>query len=102
VQALKEPPTVTAIIDGPVPGLDGFYAFDEVRKLSQRAASAVCGAQMRLGLQTYPRPVAIAECVVILESGTAVIAGAVASTMREAVDELMMRLHRRLRQMPSE
>jgi TATA-box binding protein (TBP) (component of TFIID and TFIIIB) len=44
----------------------------------------------------------MAEYVMILESGKAVIAGAVATTMREAVDELMMRLQRRLRQIASD
>jgi hypothetical protein len=102
VHALEAPSTVTAIIDGPVPGLDRVYAFDAIRTLSDRATTEVCGAQMRLSLRNQPSPVAMAEYVMILESGKAVIAGAVATTMREAVDELMMRLQRRLRQIASD
>jgi ribosome-associated translation inhibitor RaiA len=97
MRVVKASPIVTAIIDGPVSALDRAYAFDELRKLSYRAARQVYRARIRLFWEqtTQQRPVAIADCVLFVEDGKVIVAGAVADTPREAVDELMARLRHR-------
>jgi ribosome-associated translation inhibitor RaiA len=91
-------PILAAIIDGPVSALDRTYAFEELRKLSHRATIPVDSANVRLFSEptTQPRPVAVAECALVIEGGKIIVAGAVGSTVREAVDEMMVRLRRRV------
>jgi ribosome-associated translation inhibitor RaiA len=74
------------------------YAFDELRKLCNSSTEPVIRANVRLCAEPakYPKPVAVADCLVIIDDGTVVVAGAVATTMRQAIDELIMRLRRRL------
>jgi hypothetical protein len=92
------PTVLTEIIDGPVDLTERIYAFDELRKLCNGSTEPVIRANARLCSEPakYPKPVAIADCVVLIDDGTVVVAGAVATTMRQAVDELIMRLRRRL------
>ncbi len=92
------PTVLTEIIDGPVELTERIYAFDELRKLCNSSTEPVIRANARLCSDptTRPRPVAIAECVVLIDDGTVVVAGAVATTTRQAIDELIMRLRRRL------
>jgi ribosome-associated translation inhibitor RaiA len=96
---LQASPTVfTEIIDGPVEPNERTYAFDELRKICNSSTEPVIRANARLCSEptTYPKPVAIAECAAVINGGTVVVAGAVSNTMRRAIDELIMRLRRRL------
>jgi ribosome-associated translation inhibitor RaiA len=92
------PITLTAIIDGPIEPAERIQVFDELRKFCNSSTKLVIRADARLFFDptTHRRPVATAECVVVIEDGTVVVAGAVATTMRQAVDELIVRLRRRL------
>jgi ribosome-associated translation inhibitor RaiA len=90
---------VTATFSGPVSALDWTYALDELRRVSDDAAPAGYCAHVHLASEpvSHPRPVAIAECAVVLDgSSKVIVAGAVASTMQAAVDELTPRLRRRI------
>jgi ribosome-associated translation inhibitor RaiA len=73
--------------------------FDELRTFCNSSTKPVIRADARLFSDptTHRRPVATAECVVVIEDGTVVDASAVATTMRQAIDELIVRLRRRLR-----
>ena len=86
------------MIDGPVKPADRIQVFDELRKLCHHSTRPVTPAAARLFSDptTRPRPVAIAECLVFIDDGTVVVAGAVATTMHQAIDELTVRLRRRL------
>jgi ribosome-associated translation inhibitor RaiA len=91
---------VTATIDGPVSALDWTYALDQLRKLSDRGTTPGYWAHVHFFSEpaSQPRPVAIAECAIVLHgSSKVVVAGAVGTTMRAAVDDLTARLRRRFR-----
>jgi ribosome-associated translation inhibitor RaiA len=92
------PTVLTEMIDGPVELNERIYAFDELRKLCNSSTEPVIRANARLCSEPakYPNPVAVADCLVVIDDGTVVVAGAVATTMRQAIDELIMRLRRRL------
>ena len=90
---------VSATVDGPVPALDWSYAVDELRRYADGAATPVCRAHVRLFWEPeiHARPVAIADCVLVLESGgTVVVAGAVGATMHATIDDLIECLRCRL------
>ena len=93
-----EVPMLSEIIDGPVAPLDRVHAFDVLRSICRRAPRPVCSARARL--TSVPEggeaPLAIAEAILVLDGGLLVCAGSEATTMREAVDDLASRLHRRL------
>ena len=91
-------PSITEIIDGPVAAVDRVYAFDRVRDACRAAPWPVRRARTPLFTQPHPtgRWPAIAEGTLILEGGVIVCAGVVASTLREAIDQLTARLRRRL------
>jgi ribosome-associated translation inhibitor RaiA len=93
------PITLTAIIDGPIEPAERIQMFDELRKFCNSSTKPVMRADARLFSDptTLPRPVAIAECVVVIDDGTLVDASAVATTMRQAINEVVVRLRRRLR-----
>lgn len=93
--------TVTEIIDGPVTSVDRVYAFDRVRDLCRAAPRAVRRARTRLTLSPQPAPdrQAAAEGTLLLDGDLIVCAGVTATTMREAVDLLMVRLRYRLRRL---
>lgn len=93
------PITLTAIINGPIEPAERIYAFDELRKFGNSSTKPVKRADARLFSDptTRPRPVATAECVVVVDDGTVLVTGAVATTMRQAIDEVIVRLRRRLR-----
>jgi hypothetical protein len=90
--------TMTEIIEGPITATDRVYAFDKIRELYARAPSAVRRARARLTAQPHPTGSwpATAECTLVLEDGLIVSAGAIGSSVRDAVDELTTRLRRRL------
>jgi hypothetical protein len=90
--------TMTEIIEGPVTATDRVYAFDKIRELYPRAPSAVRRARARLTKQPHPTGSwpATAECTLVLEDGQIVSAGAIGTSVRDAVDELTTRLRRRL------
>jgi ribosome-associated translation inhibitor RaiA len=90
---------VTATFNGAVSALDWTYALDELRRVSDDAAPAGYCAHAHLTSEpvSHPRPLAIAECAVVLDgSSRVIVAGAVATTMQAAVDELTLRLRRRI------
>ena len=91
MRVVRASPILTAIVDGPVSALYRTYAFEELRKLSRRAAIPVDRTRVRLFSEptTLPTPVAVAECALVTEGGKVIVAGAVGSTVREAVDEMM-------------
>jgi hypothetical protein len=92
-------PTVTEIIDGPIAPLDRVYAFDRVRDACRTSPRPVRRAHLRLVAQprrSGRRP-AVAEGTLVLDGGVVVCAGVVAATVREAVDDLVARIRRRVR-----
>ena len=93
-----EVPMLSEIIDGPVAPTDRVHAFDALRAICRRAPRAVQSARARLTSvpEGGPTPLAIAEATLVLDGGLIVCAGSVATTMREAVDDLAARLRRRL------
>jgi ribosome-associated translation inhibitor RaiA len=90
--------TMTEIIEGPITATDRVYAFDKIRQVYPRAPSPVRRARARLTARPQPSGScpATAECTLVLEDGLIVSAGAIGSSVRDAVDELMTRLRRRL------
>jgi ribosome-associated translation inhibitor RaiA len=95
------PATVTEIIDGPVASVDRVYAFDRLRDISRAAPRTVRRARTRLTapLESAPGWHAAAEGTLLLEGDLIVCAGVTATTMREAIDLLMVRLRYRLRRL---
>jgi len=91
--------TLTEIIDGPVTSIDRVYAFDRIRDLCRVTPRAVRRARTRLTSPPEPTPDwwAAAEGTLLLDGDLIACAGVTAATMREAIDLLMERLHRRLR-----
>jgi hypothetical protein len=91
-------PMLSEIIDGPVAPTDRVHAFDVLRGVCRRAPRPVASAKARL--TSIPEggltPLAIAEAILVLDGGLIVCAGSEATTMREAVDDLALRLRRRL------
>jgi hypothetical protein len=89
---------MTEIIDGPIAALDRVYAFERIRAICREAPRAVERARARLTAQPDPTgdSPAAAECWLLLEGGLIVCAGVTASSLRDAVDGLMVRLRRRL------
>jgi hypothetical protein len=94
--------TMTEIIEGPITATDRVYAFDEIRQVYPRAPSAVRRARARLTARPHPTGswCATAECTLVLEDGLIVSAGAIGSSVRDAVDELTTRLRRRFASAP--
>jgi len=90
--------TVTEIIEGPITATDLVYAFDKIRQVYPSAPSAVRRARARLTAQPHPNGSwpATAECTLVLDDGLIVSAGAIGSSVRDAVDEITTRLRRRL------
>ena len=97
----EAPPIVTEIIDGPVTSIDRVYAFDRVRDLCLAAPRAVRRVRTRLTSPPQPAPdwQATAEGTLLLDGDLIVCAGVTATTMREAIDLLMVRLGYRLRRL---
>ena len=96
-------PTVTEIIEGPVASVDRVYAFDRLRDMCRAAPRAVRRVRTRLTAppQSTPGGQAAAEGTLLLDGELIVCAGVTATTMREAIDLLMVRLGFRLRRWPS-
>jgi ribosome-associated translation inhibitor RaiA len=90
--------TMTEIIEGPITAADRVYAFDKIREVYPRAPSPVRRARARLTARPQPSgsSPATAECTLVLEDGLIVSAGAIGSSVRDAVDELITRMRRRL------
>jgi ribosome-associated translation inhibitor RaiA len=90
--------TLTEIIDGPVTSIDRVYGFERVRNLCRSTPRAVRRARTRLTAHPHPGAEgAVAEGTLMLDGDVIVCAGATATTMREAIDLLMLRLQYRLR-----
>jgi ribosome-associated translation inhibitor RaiA len=89
---------MTEIIEGPITAVDRVYAFDKIRGICRRAPRAVRRARVRLTAQPHPNGSwpATAECTLRLEDGLIVCAGAVGSSVDDAVDSLTERLRRRI------
>lgn len=92
-------PTVTEIIEGPVASVDRVYAFDRLRDMCRAAPRAVRRVRTRLTAPPQPTPdrQAAAEGTLLLDGDLIVCAGVTATTLREAIDLLMVRLGYRLR-----
>src|SRR5690349_10175901 len=94
-------PTVTEIIEGPVASVDRVYAFDRLRDMCRAAPRAV--RRVRTRLTAPPQPgqdrQAAAEGTLLLDGDLIVCAGVTATTTREAIDLLMVRLRYRLRRL---
>jgi hypothetical protein len=95
--------TMTEIMDGPITATDRVYAFDKIRQVYPRAPSPVRRARARFTAHPHPTGswFATAECTLVLEDGLIVSAGAIGSSVRDAVDELMTRMRRRLAAAPT-
>jgi hypothetical protein len=94
-------PTVTEIIEGPVASVDRVYAFDRLRDMCRAAPRAVRRVRTRLTAppQLTPDRQAAAEGTLLLDGDLIVCAGVTATTLREAIDLLMVRLGYRLRRL---
>jgi hypothetical protein len=94
-------PTVTEIIEGPVASVDRVYAFDRLRDMCRAAPRAVRRVRTRLTAPPQPNPdrQAAAEGTLLLDGDLIVCAGVTATTLREAIDLLMVRLGYRLRRL---
>jgi hypothetical protein len=94
-------PTVTEIIEGPVASVDRVYAFDRLRDMCRAAPRAVRRVRTRLTAppESTPGWQAAAEGTLLLDGDLIVCAGVTATTMREAIDLLMVRLRYRLRRL---
>jgi len=94
-------PTVTEIIEGPVAPVDRVYAFDRLRDMCRAAPRAVRRVRTRLTAPPQPTPdrQAAAEGTLLLDGDLIVCAGVTATTLREAIDLLMVRLGYRLRRL---
>lgn len=91
-------PTITEIvIEGPVTAGDRIYAFDVIDSIFRGTS---CVEHLRANVSKHPRPtgdeLATADCILIMAGTRMVCAGAVAATVREAVDGLRARLDRHL------
>jgi hypothetical protein len=96
-RTLDAEPQVGIVIEGAIGPVERVYALDHLRDLCGCAPEPVRRARGHLiaYAATSPRPIAIAHCVLELEGGTLLVAGAVADTINEAVDELVVRLRSR-------
>jgi len=97
-RTLKGAPQVGIVLEGAVAPVERVYALDHLRDLCERAPEPVRRARGHLIAVTTKTPgtIAVADCVLELEDGTLLVAGAVADTFYDAVDELVVRLRRRL------
>ena len=95
-------PTVTEIIEGPIASVDRVYAFDRLRDMCRAAPRSVRRVRTRLTAppESAPGRQAAAEGTLLLDGDLIVCAGVTATTMREAIDLLIMRLAYRLRRLP--
>ena len=95
-------PTVTEIIEGPVASVDRVYAFDRLRDMCRAAPRSVRRVRTRLTAppESASGRQAAAEGTLLLDGDLIVCAGVTATTMREAIDLLMVRLAFRLRRLP--
>jgi hypothetical protein len=94
-------PTVTEIIEGPVASVDRVYAFDRLRDVCRSAPRTVRRVRTRLSAppESTPGWQAAAEGTLLLDGDLIVCAGVTATTMRQAIDLLMVRLAYRLRRL---
>jgi hypothetical protein len=91
---------VSQAADGPVSGDDWVYASLMLEDVSRDSPCEVREARLRLFAErdaTTAGEAAIAEAVMMLESGSVICAGCVASTMPDAIDDLRTRPARRHR-----
>ena len=96
---LQPSPTVSQFVDGPVSADDRAYASHMLEQVSRDSPCGVRRARVRLFAEhdSVLGGPAIAEAVIMLQSGSVICAGSVAGTMPEAVDDLRERLRGRLR-----
>ena len=97
----EQRPTVTEIIEGPVASVDRVYAFDRLRDMCRAAPRSVRRVRTRLTAppESASGRQAAAEGTLLLDGDLIVCAGVTATTMREAIDLLMVRLAYRLRRL---
>jgi ribosome-associated translation inhibitor RaiA len=90
--------TSVELVGGYVTPEDLEYAWDRVRCLSASAPRAVrqCRAHLCTDIDSDGRSRAIADAILVVDGDLVICAGAVATTMLEAIDQLSSRLRRRL------
>lgn len=86
------------VIGGPVAPMDEAYAREQVAYLTRHSARAVQCGRVRLCacVDDGGRSVAAVDGLVVLDDADVICAGAVSTSMSEAIDQLLARLRRRL------
>ena len=99
MSATRRPVTIDVqVIGGPVAPMDEAYAWEQVDYLCRNSRRAMHCARLHLcgGVDDTGRSTAAVDGVVVLDDDRVICAGAVSTTMREAIDQLASRLRRRL------
>jgi hypothetical protein len=91
-------PIEVEVVGGPVASVDQAYAWEELGHLwreTPRMMQLAC-AQLCTGIDDDGRSIAAVDAFLVLDGDLVICAGAVASTMRDAVDHLAGRLRQRV------
>jgi hypothetical protein len=94
-----EPAAVSVeVVGGTVAAGNAEFAVEKVRHLCRLAPRAVHrgGVHLCADVDDHGRSAATADAILVLDADLVICAGAVATTVREAVDELSARLRQRI------
>jgi hypothetical protein len=89
------------VVGDPVAPADLDYAWEQARCISRCSPARVFCGRTRLSADRHGRSNASVDAIVVLDGERVVCAGAVAATVREAVDQVALRLHTRLTSVPA-
>jgi hypothetical protein len=91
-------PIEVEVVGGPVPPTDQAYAWEELGDLWGESPRPMQHGRAHLcaGIDVNGRSIAAVDAFLVLDPDLVICGGAVAPTMREAIDELSLRLRRRL------
>jgi ribosome-associated translation inhibitor RaiA len=85
------------VIGGTVASGNVAYATDKIERVSRHAPGAVdCRAHLFALVDDHGPSIAIADAVLVLAGDVVICAGAEATTVRDAIDDLAARLNRRI------
>jgi len=85
------------VIGGTVASGNVAYATEKIEQLCRRAPGAVdCRAHLFALADDHGRSMAVADAVLVVAGDVAICAGAEATTVHEAIDDLALRLSRRI------
>ena len=85
------------VIGGTVASGNVAYATEKIERLSRHAPGAVdCRAHLFALVDDHGPSMAIADAVLVLAGDVVICAGAEATTVRDAIDDLAARLNRRI------